>query len=71
MIITDTGPGIPPENHQKIFEPFFSTKKAGHGLGLSIAYHLAMNNNLELSLNMTLNRGACFILKTQALGGGI
>jgi signal transduction histidine kinase len=35
--VADTGPGIPPEALKTIFEPFFSTKKHGMGMGLSIA----------------------------------
>jgi signal transduction histidine kinase len=35
--VADTGPGIPPEALKAIFEPFFSTKKHGMGMGLSIA----------------------------------
>ena len=34
--ITDTGTGIPPELHDKIFQPNFSTKTSGTGLGLAI-----------------------------------
>ncbi len=35
--VEDTGPGVPPEVLQKIFDPYFSTKSAGTGLGLAIA----------------------------------
>ncbi|MFQ5951849.1 MAG: PAS domain S-box protein [Candidatus Omnitrophota bacterium] len=35
---TDTGPGIPEENIEKILDPFFTTKKEGTGLGLSVCY---------------------------------
>ncbi|HKB39692.1 MAG TPA: ATP-binding protein, partial [Gemmataceae bacterium] len=40
IAVSDTGPGIPPERLPRLFDPFFSTKKEGMGLGLSIARSL-------------------------------
>ena len=44
MEITDTGVGMDPESASKIFEPYFSTKATGTGLGLTIA-----KRNVELN----------------------
>jgi PAS domain S-box-containing protein len=40
LSFTDTGPGIPQENKDKIFQPFFSTKSTGTGLGLTVAKNI-------------------------------
>jgi signal transduction histidine kinase len=42
--ITDTGCGIPPEHMLKIFEPFFSTKPKGTGLGLAVSYGIVQKH---------------------------
>ena len=45
--VADDGPGIPPENHARIFEPFFSTKDVGHGtgLGLDVSYRIVVGRH--------------------------
>lgn len=42
--ISDTGCGIPPENMTKIFDPFFSTKAKGTGLGLAVSYGIVQKH---------------------------
>jgi two-component system, NtrC family, sensor histidine kinase PilS len=48
--ITDMGSGIPEEDRERVFEPFFSTKKSGTGLGLSIVYQVmeTLGGRIEL-----------------------
>jgi len=45
--VADDGPGIPPENQARIFEPFFSTKDVGHGtgLGLDVSYRIVVGRH--------------------------
>lgn len=46
--IHDRGPGVPADIREQVFEPFFTTHHAGHGLGLYLARELAQNNHGEL-----------------------
>ena len=48
--VIDKGPGIPPENFDRVFEPFFSTRSRGTGLGLPIARRLAEAHGGSLEL---------------------
>ena len=45
--VADDGAGIPPENHARVFEPFFSTKDVGHGtgLGLDVSYRIVVGRH--------------------------
>lgn len=60
--VSDTGCGIPPENLTKIFEPLFSTKTTGIGLGLAIARRYAELNGGALTVESESGRGTSFRL---------
>ncbi len=60
--IADNGPGIPPEQQEQIFEPFFSTKPEGHGLGLSFGRQIIKNHGGELMLTSEVGKGTRFII---------
>jgi two-component system sensor histidine kinase PilS (NtrC family) len=49
--ICDQGPGIPPELHEKVFTPFFSSRTDGTGLGLAIARQIVENHRGRLELD--------------------
>ena len=63
----DNGPGIPVENHQKIFEPFFSTKdptsgNGGEGLGLFIVWNILKMFNGSIRIDKKYRHGAKFVI---------
>ena len=62
ITISDTGPGIAPENIRRIFHPFFSTKtdRGGTGLGLSIAHRIITNHSGSLTVTSEQGHGAVF-----------
>ena len=47
----DSGPGIPKDIHQKIFEPKFTTKTKGKGLGLALVWQIISNHNAKISIS--------------------
>jgi two-component system NtrC family sensor kinase len=58
--IIDTGCGIPAEHLSRIFEPFFSTKKNGSGLGLAVSYGIVKNHDGQLEVSSRPGKGARF-----------
>ncbi|MBI4841815.1 MAG: hypothetical protein HY803_12200 [candidate division NC10 bacterium] len=60
--VEDTGPGVPLENLDRIFEPFFSTKDGGTGLGLAIARQIAADHDGTLTCENRPGGGAAFRL---------
>lgn len=59
----DTGMGIPPENLNRIFDPFFSTKPNGTGLGLFVSHGIIDGHHGEIEVASTLNQGTIFTVR--------
>jgi PAS domain S-box-containing protein len=58
--VADTGSGIPPEARDNIFLPFFTTKKTGTGLGLSLVQKIVVSHNGRINLEPTTAEGTTF-----------
>jgi len=65
VTIADTGPGITDENLKRIFSPFFTTKDAGHGvgLGLAISYGIVKDHKGNITVESPPGGGARFIVR--------
>ncbi|RLB83910.1 MAG: PAS domain-containing sensor histidine kinase [Deltaproteobacteria bacterium] len=64
--VSDTGPGISPEDKVRLFEPYFSTKKTGMGLGLSIVSTIIADHNGFIRVQDNQPRGTKFIVELPA-----
>lgn len=62
VAVADTGPGIPPEYLEKIFDPFFSTKPQGTGLGLAISRGIIAAHGGELAVQCREGGGTTFTI---------
>ncbi len=60
MIVEDSGPGVPPELREQIFNPFFTSKDEGVGLGLSIVAKIVDDHRGTIRLEDGTTRGARF-----------
>jgi len=58
--IADTGKGIPPEDLERVFEPFFSTKRKGTGLGLAIVHQIVENHKGQIRVESREGEGTTF-----------
>lgn len=58
LLVTDNGPGIPPEQTQAIFDPFFTTKEPGEGTGLGLAVSRALMEAMQGDLLLRAPDGA-------------
>jgi nitrogen fixation/metabolism regulation signal transduction histidine kinase len=66
--VEDNGTGIPGEIIEDIFVPFFTTKKSGSGIGLSLSKQIMQNHNGSISVNSMPTKGARFTLKFPGYG---
>lgn len=60
VTIADTGKGIPEEDLEKVFTPFYTTKHTGSGLGLSISHQIVQEHQGNIEVESTLNAGTTF-----------
>ena len=67
--VKDSGHGISIENMEKIFNPFFTTKEVGHGvgLGLAISFGIVKEHNGEITVESEYGRGATFTVSLPAI----
>ena len=63
LVITDSGKGISPENTEHLFSPFFSTKKDGQGIGLTLVREILLNHGFEFSLKTFSENDTRFTIK--------
>ena len=66
--VADEGPGIPADSRDRVFEPLFTTKQRGIGLGLSVSRSLAQANGGDLRVGDHGPPGAVFILELPPVG---
>ncbi|MBO9657432.1 MAG: hybrid sensor histidine kinase/response regulator, partial [Chitinophagaceae bacterium] len=60
VLIADNGAGIPEEHLSRLFEPFFTLKKNGVGLGLSVSYSIIQSHNAAIDVRSELQGGTQF-----------
>ena len=61
--IRDSGKGIPPEHIKEIFEPYFTTRENGRGLGLFISYSIIQNHRGTIEVQSTVGKGSTFTVR--------
>jgi len=66
--ITDTGAGIPPEDHKRVFQIYFSTKESGTGLGLAAARRIVEQHDGAIRLYSAVGKGTNFVITLPADG---
>lgn len=69
IMIQDHGVGITKNNREKIFDPYFTTKQGGSGLGLAVVYSIINKHGGHISLESETGRGTTFTLFIPAIIG--
>jgi len=64
--VADTGVGIPEINLQRIFDPYFSTKSQGNGLGLATCYSIIKKHGGKIRVESTVGEGTTFVISLPA-----
>ncbi|MDJ0884861.1 MAG: PAS domain S-box protein, partial [Desulfobacterales bacterium] len=69
LTVQDAGTGIPPEHLRKVFDPYFTTKQKGSGLGLAVAYSIIEKHAGKLSIDSELGIGTTIHIHLPAAKG--
>ncbi len=69
LSVRDSGPGIPPEMESRIFDPFFSTRKGGSGLGLALVHRAVEAHSGVVFVEKAIEGGAQFVIFLPGLPG--
>ena len=70
VVVRDTGTGIVASNLARIFEPHFTTKREGHGFGLSTSYRIITNHGGKIVVDSPPGQGAAFTITLPLHGPG-
>jgi signal transduction histidine kinase len=65
--ISDTGTGLTPEECQRLFTPYYTTKQHGTGLGLAIVQSVVADHHGTITVESTQGSGATFVIELPAL----
>jgi len=68
--MADSGPGIPLDLRDQVFDPFFSTKDGGTGIGLSLSHRIVVDHGGSLSVSTSKWGGAEFLIEIPCRKGG-
>jgi CheY-like chemotaxis protein len=68
LSVKDTGSGIPEKDLPRVFDPYFTTKPEGHGLGLTICYTIVKKHNGHITVNSREGMGTVFSIYLPASG---
>ena len=66
-MVADSGPGVGPDDKEKLFLPYFSTKNRGTGLGLAIVSHIVAEHNAQIRVEDNQPAGARFTVEIPAI----
>jgi two-component system NtrC family sensor kinase len=61
--VEDNGPGIPPAVLRKVFDPFYTTKATGTGLGLFVTQRIIRSHGGAIEVQSTQGQGTCFTVR--------
>ncbi len=67
--VVDTGPGIPKADKERLFLPYFSTKRGGTGLGLAIVHRIVTEHAGQIRIEDNIPRGTRVVIELPALSG--